>query len=436
MKLARIALGLGLLFAPLLAAGSAGAMDIQRVVSPKGIEAWLVQEDTVPLVAMEFAFVGGASQDPAGKAGVANLMSGLLDEGAGDLDSEAFQSALDEYSIELSFETGRDAFFGSLKTLVENRDQAARLLKLALTSPRFDAEPVERIRAQIAAGIRSDERDPESVAGNALMAAAFPGHPYGLPKEGTLQSLAAITVGDLEAFHAKAIARDNLKIAVVGAIDAKALAALLDEVFGDLPAKADLVGIPETAPASGAPVDVAMAIPQTVIQVVGKGLKRDDPDFIPASVASYILGGGSFTSRLYDEIREKRGLAYSVYLGLVPLDHAGAYFVGTSTRADQASNVVGLIDGEVKRFAAEGPSEKELADAKSYLIGSYPLRFDSSTEIANNLLGIQLDNLGIDYVDRRNGLIAAVTIDDVRRVAKRLFADDGRIVVRVGQPAT
>lgn len=436
MNLSRIALAAGLLLAPSFLAGGAGAMEIQRVVSPKGIEAWLVQEDTVPLIAMEFAFVGGASQDPAGKAGVANLMSGLLDEGAGDLDSQAFQAALDEYSIELSFDTGRDAFFGSLKTLVENRDQAVRLLKFALTSPRFDAEPVERIRAQIAAGIRSNERDPEDRASNALMAAAFPDHPYGLPKVGTLESLAAITTDDLKTFHGKTIARDNLKIAVVGAIDAATLASLLDEVFSGLPVKANLVGIPETAPAGGAPVDVAMAIPQTVIQAVGKGLKRDDPDFIPASVAGYILGGGSFSSRLYTEVREKRGLAYSVYLGLVPLDHAGAVFIGTSTRADQASNVVDLIDGEIRRFAEEGPTEKELADAKSYLIGSYPLRFDTSTDIANNLLGIQLDDLGIDYVDRRNDLIAAVTIDDVRRVAKRLFADGDRIVVRVGQPAT
>ncbi|HMN85823.1 MAG TPA: pitrilysin family protein [Bauldia sp.] len=436
MKLARLALGVSLLFAPLLAAGSAGAMDIQRVVSPKGIVAWLVEENTVPIIAMEFAFMGGASQDPPGKAGVANLMSGLLDEGAGDLDSQAFQSALDEYSIGLSFDAGRDAFFGSMKTLAENRDEAVRLLRLAINSPRFDAEPVERIRAQIAAGIKGSERDPDTVAGNAIMAAAFPGHPYGLPKEGTLESLASITAADLKTFHDKTIARDNLKITVVGAIDAKTLAAVLDEVFGDLPVKANLVGVAETAPAGGAPVDVAMTIPQTVIQMVGRGLKRDDPDFIPASVAAYILGGGSFSSRLYDEIREKRGLAYSVYLGLVPLDHAGAYFVGTSTRADQASNVVGLIESEVKRFAEEGPTEKELADAKSYLIGSYPLRFDSSGDIASNLLGIQLDDLGIDYVDKRNDLIAAVTIDDVRRVAKRLFADDGRIVVRVGQPQT
>lgn len=436
MTLPRFALAAVLLFAPSLLATEAGAMDIQRVISPKGVEAWLVQEDAVPLIAMKFAFIGGAAQDPAGKGGLANLMSGLLDEGAGDLDSQAFQAALAADSISLSFDAGHDAFFGSMKTLVENRDKAVSLLRLALTSPHFDSEPVERIRAQIVSGLKSNESDPESVAGNALMAAAFPGHPYGRPTEGTLDSLAAITIDDLRTFHARTIARDNLRVAVVGAIDAATLAPLLDEIFGGLPVKANLMGIPDTAPAGGAPVDIAMAIPQTVIQAVGKGLKRSNPDYIAAALAGYILGGGSFSSRLYTEVREKRGLAYSVYLGLSAFDHAGAVFIGTSTRADQAANVVALINSEVKRFAEEGPTEKELADAKSYLIGSYPLRFDNSSEIASNLLGIQLDNLGIDYVDKRNDLIAAVTIDDVRRVARQLFADGDRIVVSVGQPAS
>jgi zinc protease len=423
---------LGLL---LLIAGEARATEIQRVVSPKGIEAWLVEEHTVPLVALSFAFSGGAAQDPAGKSGVANMVSGLLDEGAGDLDSEAFQAALDESSIMLSFDAGNDAFYGSVRTLVDNKDQAARLLKLALTKPRFDAEPVERIRAQILTGIKQGARDPDSVAGDALMAAAFPSHPYGRPVEGTLDSVAAIGVDDLRSFFNKTVARDNLKIAVVGAIDAATLSAMLDEVFGDLPAKANLAGVPETTPAAPVHVDIAMTIPQTIIRFGAPGLKRADPDFIAASIADYILGGGGFSSRLYGEVREKRGLAYSVSLGLSPFDHAGAIFGGTSTRADQADGVVTLIESEIKRFAGEGPTADELAKAKSFLIGSYALRFNTSTKIARQLLAIELDNLGIDYIDRRNALIAAVTLDEVRRVAKRIFSGDDLIVVRVGQKA-
>jgi len=204
-------------FLIVFAAAAAEAHNVQRVLSPEGIEAWLVQEDKVPLIAISFAFVGGASQDPADRPGVANMVSDLLDEGAGDLDSKAYQAALDDYAIELSFDVDHDAFYGSVRTLVENRDEMAKLLKLALTKPRFDDEPVERIRAQIEATIRGGERDPDQMAGDALRKAAFPGHPYGRPVEGTADSVAAIKAGDLRTFFAHNFARNNLKVAVVGA---------------------------------------------------------------------------------------------------------------------------------------------------------------------------------------------------------------------------
>lgn len=418
------------------AVGTAQAVEVQKVVSAKGIEAWLVEEDTVPLIAMSFAFIGGAAQDPAHLPGVANMLSGLLDEGAGDLDSAAFQNALDEFSIELSFDADRDSFGGSLRTLVENRDEAARLLKLALTEPRFDPAPVERIRAQVVAGIRSDERDPDNVGADALIQAAFPDHPYGRPVEGTLESVAAITVGDLRTFHGKNFARDNLKVAVVGAINAADLADLLDEVFGALPVKANLDLVRNVEPVIGERIDIAMNIPQTVLLFAGKGMVRSDPDFVPAAIAFDILGGG-FSSRLYEEVREKRGLAYSIGLRLRAYDHAGLVLGSTKTRSDQADQVVALVESEIARFATEGVDADELADAKSYLIGSYALRFTTSTRIARQLLAIQLDDLGIDYINRRNALIASVTGDDIKRVARRLFGDGENLtVVRVGQPAS
>ena len=436
MMKARTVLLLGLLALSGLVARAAEAVEIERVVSSRGVEAWLVQEDAVPLIAMSFAFVGGAAQDPDGKPGVANMLSALLDEGAGSLDSEAFQLALGENSIGLSFSAGRDTFRGSMRTLLETRQEATRLLKLALTEPRFDPEPVERMRAQILAGIVATERDPGEQAGTAMMESLFPDHAYGRPTEGTVESVTAITEDDLRTYFNRIIARDNLKVAVVGAIDAKELAILLDEAFGDLPVKANRVGIAEVHPVVGADIAIPMAIPQTVIRFAGKGLKRDDPDFIPAFMAGYILGGGSFTSRLYEEVREERGLAYSVSLGLASFDHSGVVFAGTSTRSDQADAVIALIESEIRRFATEGPTEEELEAAKAYLIGSYPLRFDTSRSIANGLLSIQLDGLGIDYINRRNDLIAAVTIDDVRRAAGRLFGDGDMTVVRVGQPAS
>jgi zinc protease len=426
-----------LVLAVVAQAGTAQAVEVQKVISARGIEAWLVEEDTVPLIAVSFAFVGGAAQDPARLPGVANMLSGLLDEGAGDLDSQAFQSALDEHSIELSFDADRDTFGGSLKTLVENRANAGRLLRLALTEPRFDPEPVERIRAQIIAGIRSDERDPDNVAGEALAAAAFPNHPYGRPVEGTLETVAAITADDLRTFHGKNVARDNLKIAVVGAINSAELAEFLDEVFGSLPVKANLDLVGNVEPIIGERIDIAMNIPQTVLLFAGKGLVRSDPDFVPAAIALRILGGGAFSSRLYEEVREKRGLAYSIGFGLRALDHGGLTVGGTKTRADQADRVVDLIESEIARFASEGVAADELAQAKSYLIGSYASRFTTSTRIARQLLAIQLDDLGIDYIERRNDLIASVTVGDIGRVTQRLFGEGEELtVVRVGQPAS
>ena len=425
-----------LLLGGLLSGPAAAAVDIQRVVSPGGIEAWLVAENTLPMIAVAFAFRGGAAQDPADRPGVANLVSGLLDEGAGDLDSQAFQSLLDEYSISLSFDAGRDTFTGRLKTLTENRDEAFRLLGLAVTSPRFDNDAVERIRAQVAANIRSRDRDPESIASTAWMKAAFPDHPYGNPTEGTEASLAAIGVDDLKAFHANVVARANLRIGVVGDIDAATLGRLLDEAFGKLPAAPQLVPVTNVTTAAGARVDIEMAIPQTVIRFGGDGLARKDPDFIPAYVANHILGGGDFSSRLYGEVREKRGLAYSIGTYLAPFDHGAVFAGGTATRADRADESLALIESEIRRFATEGPTEDEVEKAKSYLIGSYPLRFDSSVEIAGQLLAIQMDDLGIDYVNKRNDLIRAVTVEDVKRAATRLFGADRLIIARVGQPAT
>ncbi len=245
MRLRGVAVLIGLILAPLALAGSADAVTIERVVSPMGIEAWLVEEKTVPVIAVSFAFDGGSSQDPAGKAGVANMLSGLLDEGAGDLDSEAFQGALDKASIDLSFDAGHDSFSGSLRTLAENREEAVRLTRLALSEPRFDAEPVERIRAQIVTRIRANEQDPGDIASRSMMTALFPGHPYGRRNEGTADSVAAIAVDDLKTYKGKVLARDNLKVAVVGDIDAATLGPMLDDLFGGLPVKANLVPVPE-----------------------------------------------------------------------------------------------------------------------------------------------------------------------------------------------
>ena len=423
-------------FVAFLPAAGAGATEIQRVTTPGGIEVWLVEDHTVPIVAVEFAFRGGASQDPEGKTGLTNLLSTTLDEGAGDLDSRAFQGRLEDLAMRLSYDAGRDAFYGSLRTLAPNASDAFEMLRLSLNEPRFDAEPVERMKAQIISRLRRNATDPDHIANRETAALVFPGHPYGLPVDGTEDSVAALTPEDLGAQHRKLFSRSTLKIAVVGAIDAQTLTPLVDAAFGALPEATELTPVADIEPRSNVTKAIELDVPQTSIRFTLPGMKRKDPDFITAYVMNHILGGGSFSSWLYEEVREKRGLAYSVGSYLIPFDHAGLLMGMTGTRADRAQETVDIIDAQLKRMAEEGPTEEELAKAKAFLTGSYALRFDTSNKIANQLVGIQLDDLGIDYIEKRNSLIEAVTLEDVKRIARRLLGGVSPAVVTVGPSAS
>ena len=415
------------------ACGAQAATRIERVVSPGGREAWLVQDRSVPLVAMNFAFRGGANQDPPEKPGVAYLTAGLLDEGAGDLDTKAFAERIEQNAVELRFSAQRDNVTGALRVLRDRMDVGFDLLRLALTAPRFDAEPIERVRAQVLAALRRETTNPNNIASRLWWRTAFPDHPYGRPANGTLESVPLIGRDDVAAYARRVFARDQLKIAVVGDIDAATLAPLLDKVFGALPEKAELVSIkPAAIEGGGRRLYVDLKVPQAVLSFGGNGIARKDPDFIPAYIVNHILGGGSFSSRLYREVREKRGLVYSVYSYLLPLDRAALMIGGTQTRADRADETLNLIESEIRRMSGSGPTVAELEKAKSYLKGSYALNFDTSTKIAAQLVQIQIDDLGIDYIVRRNGLIDKVTLDDVRRAAKRLL-DTGVLYSVVGR---
>jgi len=422
-----------LLALPLLAA-PALATTIERVVSPGGIEAWLVHEPAVPMIAVDFAFVGGAAQDAPGKGGTASLAASLLDEGAGDIDAKTFHARLERKAIELGFQAERDTLRGTLRTLTENKDEAFDYLRLAVTQPRFDATDVEVIRAQLLSMLRRASTSPTDIASQRWWQLAFADHPYGRPVNGTLESLPTVTVADLKDYTHRVMGRGNLKVAVVGDIDAEAVKVMLDRVFGALPAQPDLKPVANVAPQGlGRRVVVKVDVPQTVVTFGGPGIARKDPDFMAAYLVNQILGGGAFSSRLYQEVREKRGLAYSVYDSLVWLNHSALFLGGTATRADRASETLDVIDKEIHRLAAEGPTAKELADAKAYLNGSFVLNLDTSSKIAALLVQLQLDGLGIDYFTRRSEMINAVTLEDARRVAKRML-DGGMLVTVAGRP--
>ncbi len=411
------------------------AVDLQRVVSPGGIEAWLIEDHSSPILSIALGFRGGAALDPAGKEGLAEMATSLLDEGAGDLDAEGFQQRLADLAVDLSFETGLDDASAQLRTIADRRDAAFDLLRLALVSPRFDAEPVERIRGQLLAGLARQVTRPGDIADRAWWRTVFPDHPYGRDPSGTPASLAAITQADLQGWAQGRLARDNLVIGVVGDIGAGELAPLLDRTFGALPAASAPAALPEaTAHASGDVIVIERAVPQSVVVLGEYALRRDDPDYYAASLVNYILGGGGFASRLTREVRERRGLAYSVSSALITLDRAGLVQADVATENARVAESIAVIREQWRRMAEEGPTAEELADAKTFLIGSFPLRLASTGSAARMLVGIQLDRLGFDYLDRRDALINAVTLEEARRVARRLLDPARLTVVVVGSP--
>jgi zinc protease len=418
--------------AAMLPAPLQAAAKIQHLISPGGIEAWFVQDATVPLVAMEFAMDGGATQDPADKPGVGNMVADLIDEGSGELDSRAFHEHLDRRAIELSFSVTRDYFRGSLRMLKENKDEAFDLLRMSLTSPHFDDSDVERIRTQLISGLKRETTNPSSLASRKFLEVAYGDHPYGRPTGGSLNSVPNITIADMKDYVGRVLTKEHLKIAVVGDIDAATLGALLDRTFGGLPAKSKLVDVPDIE-ASKPPQRefIALDVPQTVVVFGGPGIKRNDPAFMAAFVVNHILGGGS-GSRLYREVREKRGLAYSISDSLVWMDHSALFAGTTGTRADRAGETVEAVNREIRHMAESGPTQQELDEAKSYLKGSQMLSLDTSSKLAAAMLQYQLDHLPIDYLERRNSFVDAVTIDGARAAARRLWGD-GLLTVIVGR---
>lgn len=410
-------------------------MNIQEVTSPGGIKAWLVESHVNPLIAIRFAFFGGASQDAPEKDGQAYFVTSMMDEGAGDLDATAFQERVQSLAMRMDFDASRDVMLGSIQTLSKNKDEVFDLARLAMAEPRFEESALARVKSQILAGLKYDENDPSTVASLAWHRLAFKDHPYGRPVKGTEKSVAAMMTDDLHDYVRGVFARDKLVVSVVGDITPEELGPALDTLFGDLPEKSDLREIVEAKPPLGPAREVIkMDVPQSVAQFGFRGIPRDDDDFIPAYILNYIIGGGGFSSRLMEEVREKRGLAYSVHSNLYPYRH-GAVFVGNvATKNEAVGQSLQVIKSELEAISEEGLTEDQLNAAKAYLTGAYALRFESSSGIASQLLWIQIEDLGIDYIAKRNALIEAVTLEDVKRIAKRLLAPDQLITTIVGRP--
>ena len=418
-----------------LASLPARAIEIQEITSPGGIKAWLVEDHSIPFTALSLMFRGGASLDAPGKRGQMSLMTALLEEGAGERDSVQYAEAGEGLGAQNRFDVGDDALTVNARMLTENRDQAAELLRQALAEPRFDPDAVERVRAQLQAVIRSEATSPNAIASKELARLAWGEHPYATSINGTRETVAALTRDDLVAAKDRILARDRVVVAAAGDITAEELGKLIDAVLGGLPEQGS-APLPDRArlQLTGGVTVIDWDSPQTVVSFAQPGLPMSDPDYFAAFVADHILGGGGFSSRLMDEIREKRGLTYGVSTGLANGVYGETWQGGMASANDKVAEAVGLIRQEWDRFAKGGVTEKELADAKTYLTGEYALRFDGNGKIAGILAGMQLIGLPADYVNTRNGKIEAVTAADVQRVAQRLLHSDQIRFVLVGRP--
>lgn len=425
---------LAFVFSLFLATPVLAEIDIQQVETPLGFKAWLVEEPSIPFTSLQIRFRGGTSLDAPGKRGATNLMVGLLEEGAGELDARGFAEAREQLAASFDYDASADAVSVSARFLSENRDAAVELLRESLVNPRFDQDAIDRVREQVLSGIRSDAMDPDAIASATFDAMVFGDHPYGSDPQGTEQSVTALGRDDMIAAHDATMTRDRVYIAAAGDITPEELSALIDRLLGDLPETGPALPPDVAAETTAGTTVVPFDTPQSVAVFGHEGLAIDDPDFIAAYVMNTILGGGSFESRLMNEVREKRGLTYGVYSYLAGMDHAELLMGRVASANDRIAEAISVIRDEWAKMASEGVTEQELEQTKTYLTGAYPLRFDGNGTIARILVGMQMDGLPADYIASRNDRIEAVTQDDVKRVAARVLRPDALRFVVVGQP--
>ena len=421
-------------FAAFFALPATATIEIDEVTSPGGISAWLVEDSSIPFVALEFWFVGGATLDAPAARGATYMMMGLLEEGAGDLNAQDYAAAVEGLAASFSFDSYRDAVVVSARMLTQNRDAAADLLRAAITTPRFDQDAIERVRGQVLAIIQSDARDPEEIAAATFNALAYGDHPYAFAQEGTAETVTGLTRDDIVAAHGAALTRDRVVVGAAGDISAAELGQLIDHILGDLPQTAPPRPDPADFALSGGITVVDFPSPQSVAYFGHAGIDRDDPDFFAAFVLNQILGGGGFRSRLMGEVREKRGLTYGIGSFLSLADLSPGLLGQFSSSNDLVGQAIDVVKEQWADLATNGVTQEERDAAIRYMTGEYPLRFDGNATIAGILAAMQSDDIPVDYVTNRNAYVEAVTLEDLRRVAARLFRPDDLHFVVVGQP--
>ncbi len=409
---------------------------IQEIITKNGLKIWHIEDNSLPIIAVKFMFKdSGTALDPKNQQGLARMLSNTMDEGAAELNSNDFQKLLSNNSITLRFNTNRDAFSGNLITLTRNKDMAFDLLKKAINEPRFDDEPVLRMRDANISRIKSSISNPDWITARIMNDVAFQNHPYAQNSGGTISGLSSISSKNLKDFKNSFITKDKIIIATAGDITPDDLSNKIDDVFANLPNRKINNSISNTTLSNSNKVYLFKKdIPQTFIEIMLPTFDERHPDHYTLQILNYIYGGAGFGSRLMAEAREKNGLTYGIYSSLQNFDYADTMRISTSTKNESAKKMLDIIKDEMIKLQTELVGEKELNDAKSYIIGSMPLALKSTSDLAGIALSLQFENKPIDYLDTYADKINAVNAYDIQRLAKTILNPSNMVTVLVGKP--
>ena len=414
---------------------TANVLNVEQIESPRGIKAWLVEEHSIPLVAIRFSFAGGSTQDGPGKAGLTSLMADVLGEGAGDLSAAQFKERVALLGARLSAFSRRDAIHGSLEVLAARVKPAGDLLRQMLISPHFASTDVDRVKAQRLTDIARTANEPTKIALERWYGEAFVGHPYANPVDGTATSIASLTSADLKGAHSRLFTKDTLKVVIVGDIDKAAATETLDALFGELPDKARLVPVATVKPRPAElPVVVEREFPLATAAFGLASLPVSHPDYAALQVLNQIIGSGDFDSRLMDEVRVKRGLAYSIQTNLEQEPLASFMIGAFATKNENMQQALRVVREVLAHTASAGPTLAEFENAKRYLTGSFLLDYDTSGRVAASLMRIWLEGEGPEAIVKRRERINKVALGDVKRVARQVLQADQLLVTIVGKP--
>ncbi len=413
---------------------SINALEYKKLQTSKGIKFWFVQDKSIPIVSVSFSFGGGSSLDSKEKNGISNLMTSMMDEGTTNLTSNELKNLMKENGMKLNFSSQRDRINGNFQTISSQILKSFELFSEVLNHPKFDEKDINKIKRQIISSIKIDESDISTLASNKFNQFFFDQHNFSENTKGSIKSLNNINREDLIKFHKKVFQKQNLIIGVAGNVNEKNIKEFIDLVFGDLNNYDEILKIKKFETLAKGERIHKIKTPQTSVLFGHPGLARNNENFFALRIANYILGGGGFQSRLYKNIREKKGLVYSVYSYLLSFESDGVIVGGFQTRNKSVYETVESVKNEWKKIQKKGITKTELENAKAYYNGSFTRNFTSTLSIARLLQIVQYYKLGDNYFQEREKIINSLSLEKVNQVVSNLFDGKKLFFMIVGEP--